>query len=499
MKWVGGSWLAAAAIAVASLATAASADARVKREGVWPDADKPVTLDADGLPRRDALRKLADAAGWSLVVHAPPGDPVDVHVKGQPASKVLEILLDDGDYTVRRDGTLVSIEQTGSAGGAGASASATSPVAFGAAAAAAMASAAHGAPVPPMPPMPPTPPVPPVPPAPPVASTPAVPPVPPIAVSGSPKDLKIQIGSTSEIDEPHKRGQDRTVMGGNVKIDKGQTARDVTVFGGNVDIEGEATGDVTVFGGNVSVRRGARVRGDATVFGGTLALEEGAIVDGDVSMAGGQLKRAPGAMVHGDVSVKGGEVDDDRSEEHGASEPEHSHHGVLRRSLDSVVNSVRIAAVLFVIGTLLLALAGRRMDALRVEAAARPMRSLAVGLLGTFVSIVVLIALCITGIGIPIALVVAILGGFGVLGAMCAVLSVVGEGLLRHRTENPYVHLAVGCGIFVALSAIPVVGYFVVAAVVLAGVGVLVATRGAGFFVRKNGGGGSAYRTAQTV
>jgi hypothetical protein len=71
---------------------------------------------------------------------------------------------------------------------------------------------------------------------------------------------------------------------------------------------------------------------------------------------------------------------------------------------------------------------------------------------------------------------------------MCAVLSVVGEALVRHRTENPYVHLAVGCTLFVVLAAIPLVGSWIVAATVLSAIGVLVATRGAGFLRKRNGG-----------
>jgi hypothetical protein len=81
---------------------------------------------------------------------------------------------------------------------------------------------------------------------------------------------------------------------------------------------------------------------------------------------------------------------------------------------------------------------------------------------------------------------------------MCAVLSVIGEGLLRHKTENPYVHLAFGCALFVALSIIPWVGPLVVLAVVLAGVGVLVATRGAGYFARKNGAS-APYRSPEVA
>ncbi len=465
--------LAAAAIAVASVASVATASAHVRRVGAWPDADKPVTLDADAMPRRDALRKLADAAGWSLVVHAPPGDPVDVHVKAQPASKVLELLLEDGDYVVRRDGTLVSVDRDTTVPS---SAPADSRGVGG---------------VPPVPPVPAAPPVPPSPPTPPaVASAPAP----------ASTDVSIKLGSgSSEIVEPHKRGQDRTVMGGSVTIEKGEIARDVTVFGGNVDIQGEATGDVTVFGGSAHLHEGARIRGDAMVFGGSLELDKGARVDGDVSAAGGSLVRDPGSIVGGEVTVRGGH--DGHSD--GESSSPSKHAGVFRHALGSFVDGVRLAAVLFVVGTVLLALAGRRMDALRVEAASRPMRSIALGLLGTFGGAVILIALTVTVIGAPIALVVAILAAFGVLGAMCAVLSVVGEALLRHKTENPYVHLAVGCGLFVALSAIPWVGDIAVACVVLAGVGVLVATRGAGFFVRRNGGGSRSsvppYRTEASM
>jgi hypothetical protein len=469
------SGLAAAAIAVASVASVATASAHVRRVGAWPDADKPVTLDADGMPRRDALRKLADAAGWSLVVHAPPGDAVDVHVKAQPASKVLELLLEDGDYVVRRDGTLVSVDRDTTPSSPSSSAPADSLAAAG---------------------VPPVPPVPSVPAVPAVAPTPAVP-----AAASAPApastDVSIKLGNgSSEIVEPHKRGQDRTVMGGGVTIARGEIARDVTVFGGNVDIEGEATGDVTVFGGSAHLHEGARIRGDAMVFGGSLELDKGARVDGDVSAAGGSLVRDPGSIVGGEVTVRGGH--EGRSGE--ASAP-FKHASVFHHAMGSFLDGVRLAAVLFVVGTVLLALAGRRMEALRVEAASRPMRSIALGLLGTFGGAVILIALTVTVIGAPIALVVAILAGFGVIGAMCAVLSVVGEGLLRHKTENPYVHLAVGCGLFVGLSAIPWVGSIAVACVVLAGVGVLVATRGAGFFVRRNGGsrhsGAPPYRGAE--
>jgi hypothetical protein len=456
MSWFNGSGLIASTVLAASLAVAVSAGANVKHDGKWPDADKPVTLDLSAVPRSDALKKLADAAGWSLVVHGPSGDPVDVHVKQVPASKVLDILLDDGDWVATRDGTLVSLVHGDD-------------------------SDDDGPPgrivvnVPPIPPIPAMPPMPPVPGA--SASAKGAPP--------SGKDVKIQIGDGSEIDVPHARGQDRTVMGGNVTIAKGEVARDVTVFGGDVEIEGETTGDVTVFGGNVHVHDKARVRGDASVFGGTLTLDRDAKIDGDVSDYGGALRRDPGTHIGGEVKE-------------GNEPPEHAaHRAFLSRAGEAAMDGLRLAAVLFVIGTVLLALGGRRMEALRAEVAMRPMRSMALGLVGFFGAILLLVALCVTIIGIPIAIIGLLVALFAVLGAMCAVLSVVGEALLRHKTENPYVHLAVGCAIFVVLAAIPVVGGFVIVATVLAGMGILVATRGAGFLQRKNGG--TPYRTAAEV
>ncbi len=88
-------------------ASLASAD--VAREGEWPDDDPKVTLSVTNLSRSEALRRLADEAKWSVVVEIPPGNPVDVHVKDQPASKVLELLLSDGHYVAHRDGTLIDI------------------------------------------------------------------------------------------------------------------------------------------------------------------------------------------------------------------------------------------------------------------------------------------------------------------------------------------------------------------------------------------------------
>jgi hypothetical protein len=120
------------------------------------------------------------------------------------------------------------------------------------------------------------------------------------------------------------------------------------------------------------------------------------------------------------------------------------------------------------------------MESLRTEVAARPMRSLALGVIGGIASVVLATVLCVTIIGIPLAIVGVILGVVAVYGGIVAVLTTAGQALLGHKTKNPYVHLAAGCGLLLVLGSIPFVGKFVYAAVVLVGIGTLVATRCAG-------------------
>lgn len=129
------------------------------------------------------------------------------------------------------------------------------------------------------------------------------------------------------------------------------------------------------------------------------------------------------------------------------------------------------------------------MDKLRVEVASRPMRSFAMGIVASLVSLVLVIALCVTVIGIPVAVVGLLVGVFAAYAGICAVLATVGKALLGHRTDNPHLHLLAGCAVFLVTGALPWVGGLVTAAVVLAGIGAVAATRAAGFAAGKNGGG----------
>ncbi|MEO7113555.1 MAG: polymer-forming cytoskeletal protein, partial [Polyangiaceae bacterium] len=232
-----GTWAGRIVIASALIFSASAAHASVKLEGTWPDNDKTISIDASGLARSEAVKKIADAAGWSIVVHAPAGDPIDLHVKNQPAAKVLDLVLDDASYVAKRDGSLISIERQ-----------TETPVAPTTATMPALVETAPASVV--LPPAPP-----PVPLA--LSATPPVPPTPPTTTTPA---------------------EDRLITGGSLRIEKGEIVKNVTVLGGSVDVLGEVMGDLTVAGGSAHVRKDGHVHGAATAIGGSLDIEDGATV-----------------------------------------------------------------------------------------------------------------------------------------------------------------------------------------------------------------------------
>jgi hypothetical protein len=440
----------AVSLAVGVLAVSALAAGSVRHEGQWPAEDKVVAFDARGLSRADAIEKLAAAAGWSVVVHAPPSDPVDIHVSAQPASKVLDVLLRDADYVASRDGDLISIDRAPAAGRPGDVPAASAP-------------------------------------KPAQSAAPAEPPTPPEPATAS-----------------DEGGEDRVITGGSLRVAKNETVHDVVMLGGSVDVYGTVTGDVVVTGGSAHVYDGAHVRGDLTALGGSIDVDNGARVDGDVGVMGGSLRKGEGAFIGGDVKKVGHHGRDKAGHKlHiGSSDGHADEHPAppasrMARIASQVGGAITRAAMLFVFGTMFLALASRRMETLQAEMAARPMRSLALGVVGGLVATVLLVAMCVTIIGIPFALVSVVVATLAVYVGICAGLATVGGALLGHRTRNPYFHLALGCGLFLVVGAIPYVGGLMTAAVVLIGMGAIVATRAAGLFpARPNGGGDHPYRSA---
>jgi len=387
--------------------------AAVERKGVWPADEKVVSFQYEG-PRVGGLEKLAEQAGWSLVLSDKGAltspRTVSVSLKGQAPSDVLDALLDEGDFVATRKGTLVRVDLRDA--GAADVAAAPEP---------------NDAPKP------------------------------------KPRDDEPRPSAAADADE-------LKVMGGHGELPKGRSVRNVVVMGGTCDVYGRVTGDVSVMGGRVNLREGAIVEHDVTTMGGQVEMEKGAEVWGQMNTLGGILHKEDGAKVGKQVEVAG---TSERDEKHKRS--------FVQRVGDAVSNT----ALLFVLGVVLLALAPKRMETLRIEVARAPMRQLGLGIVGFVGFLVAIVVLCVTVIGLPLALIAALLGFVGLYGGMVAALTVLGAALVRHKSENVYVHLAVGCAIFFFVYPLPYVGPPLVLGLLFVGVGVLVSTRFAGYFPAK--------------
>src|SRR5262249_31342076 len=147
---------------------------------------------------------------------------------------------------------------------------------------------------------------------------------------------------------------------------------------------------------------------DAAALGGSLTLEPGAVVEGDVGVLGGELRRDDGARVGGEVreGVRKWRRHHHHREHAGrgarsgvktsASQPADDDTGARSAGAGSglgqlargAIDALHGGALLFVFGAVLLALAPDRMDKLRVQIAAHPMRSFATGVVALLAGVV---------------------------------------------------------------------------------------------------------------
>ncbi|MBN2194017.1 MAG: hypothetical protein JW751_14475 [Polyangiaceae bacterium] len=265
-----------------------------------------------------------------------------------------------------------------------------------------------------------------------------------------------------------KRGKDRFVAGSSLTIHAGETVKDLVVLGGAAEVLGTVTGDLAVFGGTATVRSGGRVMGDCVVFGGSLNVDAGGSVDGDQAAFGGDVRQ------DGEVVEEGIPLHPDWDHRPAPWTGPHIAARIAQRTASS--------AMLFLFGAVLLALASQRMESLQVAFAARPLRSLLQGFLAFLLLVLATVLLVVTCIGIPIAAALLLGSLFAANAGLCAILATVGTALIQHRSQNPYVHLAVGCALYLVVGMVPFAGGFATFLLGLMGLGTVVLTRGAGLW-----------------
>ena len=276
----------------------------------------------------------------------------------------------------------------------------------------------------------------PVPEVPPVPGPPAVPPVPAPGSGGSGG-----AGGAIRADE----SGDVVRFGSDIAIREGQTVvGDVVAMGGDVTVDGHVEGDVVAMGGDVSLGPTGRVDGQVVTLGGQLHERPGSHVGGQRVSAGG-LPRGwfPG--------------------------PFFGIHGIVHSGLKAALTIAKMLMLLLVAWGFTQLAPQRTQNAFEVFKN-EPVKCLGFGLLAwaliipSVVALALVVAiLCITIIGIPLA--IAVLLGYALAVVLLVVwgyvvgAAVLGERLARQLGRTvPSLALMAVWGI-VALTVIKVVGH----------------------------------------
>lgn len=305
------------------------------------------------------------------------------------------------------------------------------------------------------------------------------------------------------------------LAGGNVSID-GPVGDDVIAAGGEVMLRGHAGDDARLAGG--TVRIAGRVDHDATAAGGTVRVERDGVVGGRAWLAGGEIVvagtvgqqlRAAGrhvsieGTVRGDVQVEADSLDigptariDGDVVHRGPREPrvdpaariggrvEHrpSARAPWKRAFAVIAWALLLPALL-VTGAVMILVFPRFTPAAAQTIETDPWRSLGIGAIALLGAPAVMVALFVTGIGIPLGLVllaayfVALLVGYLVAALFLGIVGVRRLGGRRQLAPSKgalVLRLLAALVVLGILRLVPVLGGLVSLAALLFGMGALV-------------------------
>jgi hypothetical protein len=212
--------------------------------------------------------------------------------------------------------------------------------------------------------------------------------------------------------------------GESITVEKDQIIDgDVVSIGGSVTVLGEVRGDAVSIGGNVTLREGASISGDAVAIGGRIKRESG-------SHLGGQevgMNFIPVGFIH--------------------APHEESAFSLLRFGA-----LVVFGGFLFLLGWLMYVLAEKRMQVCVGFFLDHPWKSLLTGLAVVLLAPAAFVVLCVTIVGIPVALLMLFVGPLLHMIGFLLVAAAAGQRLLSRGSQGAswgwMRSLASGLGLF---------------------------------------------------
>jgi cytoskeletal protein CcmA (bactofilin family) len=321
---------------------------------------------------------------------------------------------------------------------------------------------------------------------------------------------KVRTGDSVEVAAGETFGENLYAFAGTIEVN-GTLDGDLVASGGLISIDGTVTGDVTVAGGQLTVN--GEVGGDIRFAGGQLQVD--GPVEGDIAVVGGSvdldgdvgsdvLFGAGQVSIAGDVAgqIYGGAGDYERTGT--VTGPEDVTVDVDEEPTvtDRAVGGLYRFVALFLVGALVLLVLRRPLETVLTRARRRPGASLLFGLIALAAVVALLVISIVLGIIWSIAFGLSGLGllvgtywfAFFVLWVVVAfalflivvyaapiVTVIVGSRLILAGRDNVWLQLgalALGLVLYVAVTAIPFVGWLIGAlAVIYAAGAIVLATR----------------------
>jgi cytoskeletal protein CcmA (bactofilin family) len=335
----------------------------------------------------------------------------------------------------------------------------------------------------------------------------------PVAAQQTELGGKVRSGREVTIPATETVQGDLIASAGTVRVD-GRVEGDLVASGGQVTVAGTVTGDVLAAAGSTTIA--GQVGGDARVASGQVRLQPQARVGEDLLVGAGQVTIDPGARIGGDLVFGSGRMQMDGavagnvlgstgsyarggsvagSQQVNVEPPEAARAPTLA---DRILEVLRRYVSVLVVGALLLWLVPRLLRGAADAVRGRPLASLGVGIVGVLAVVVALVLVVL--VTVLVAIVLGLLGlgsltGLTVFGGLLVAAVVVflfvlalvfaapatvglAVGRLLVRGEGRSFPaslgaLALGVLVVVLVAAIPVVGGWLEALVVLVGLGAL--------------------------
>lgn len=416
---------------------------RTVLEGFEQPTGKTFSGDFTDTPADQAIRKLLDAGGLSVVMPRGGYRPVNGHFKDAAVEDALRAVCAEAGLTATRRGTVVTIERGGPTLGE-------------------------------LPPM----------------AMPGVPAVPPgmsdedrqqmeedvrdaqqeareaaeearqdarEAAEEARQEAADAAREAAEDSDAHSSGRDR-VVAGDVTLGPGEHVRDLVAIHGNAKLgPGARAREVTAFGGSVDVGPGAIVEREATAIGGNVHVAPGARVGKAATAVDGKVTVDPGAFVHSKESATvvlppiPGIPGLPGAPPPPAAERHHLHFFSLGWLLVEY-------AVYFALGLIVMSLWPRRLERIVQAVRLTPARSTAVGLLGLVAIPLLAVLLAITVIGLILWPVEALAVAVGSVIGYTALAVLIGRKLPNQWKLTGVGQLALGAAVITLVTHIPILG-----------------------------------------